>query len=181
MRRIFCLLVVLLYVNNALSQHYKPVDSLSEVKFTIKNFGINTPGSFKGLKGKINFSANNLANNSFNLSVEAGSVNTGIDLRDSHLKKTDYFDVAKYPIITFISTKITADVAETGTYTIFGRLSLKGISKDISFPFKAVQQNNGLLFTGAFKINRRDFNVGGSTAVLSNSVEMNLKVFVVKN
>lgn len=181
MKSVFCLFIALCSVLCSNAQQYKPVDSSSEVNFTIKNFGINTTGSFKGLSGKINFSENNLANSSFSISLNANTINTGIDARDNHIKKSEYFDVAKYPLISFISTKITADAAETGTYTIFGRLNLKGVVKEISFPFKVEPKKNGLLFTGSFKINRKDFNIGGGTTVLSNSTQLDLKVFAIKN
>ena len=102
-------------------------------------------------------------------------------MRDNHLRKEEYFDVGKYPAINFISTKITTDGAEPGTYIIFGRLTMKGVTREISFPFKVTQQTNGLTFSGKFNINRKDFNVGGSAAVLGNNVELNLKVFARKN
>ena len=56
-------------------------------------------------------------------------------------------------------------------------LEIKGITQNISFPFKAENKDGGILLTGEFTINRKDFNVGGSSAVLGNSVNVNLKVF----
>ena len=95
-------------------------------------------------------------------------------MRDNHLKKEEYFNAEKYPNISFVSTGIKPD---NNGYTISGSLTIKGISKNISFPFTAVAQNGGMLFTGNFSINRKDFNVGEGSAVLSNNVDVSLKVF----
>lgn len=160
------------------TQQYKPVDEKSEIKFTIKNFGLNTSGSFKGLKGTIKFNPSDLPSSSFNVSVDVNTLNTGIDQRDNHLKKEDYFYAEKYSTINFVSTSITAN--QNG-YNVNGNLTIKGISKPVSFPFTVQNKDDGMLFMGSFTINRKDFNVGGSSAVLSNNADIELKVFVIKN
>src|ERR1700759_210948 len=87
---------------SAHAQQLKPVDSKSEVKFTIKNFGLNTNGTLSGLKGTINFNSSNLSASSFNVTVEVNTINTGVDMRDSHLKKEEFFDAEKYQNISFV-------------------------------------------------------------------------------
>jgi polyisoprenoid-binding protein YceI len=174
MKTFLSLLFFVLCIISAQAQQLKPIDSKSEFKFTVKNFGLNTPGTFKGLKGSIQFNPSNISSASFNVSIDANTVNTGIDMRDNHLKSEDYFDAEKYPTINFVSTGVKAD---NNGYIISGDLTIKGITKNISFPFTAVQQNDGMLFTGNFSINRKDFDVGGGSAVLSNHVDVSLKVF----
>ena len=71
------------------SQLFIPSDSGSSIKFKIKNLGISVTGSFTGLKGKIQFDPANLGKSSIEATVEASSVNTGIDLRDDHLRKEE--------------------------------------------------------------------------------------------
>lgn len=163
------------------AQKFIPADAQSEVKFNIKNFGLKTAGSFKGLKGSINFDFSHPENSSFNVSVDANTVNTGVEMRDNHLKKEDYFDVTKFPVITIVSTKVQAVSGQEGSFIIFARLTIKGKTKDISFPFKAVSKEDGILFTGNFNINRRDFDVGGGTTVMSANVDISLNVFAKKN
>jgi polyisoprenoid-binding protein YceI len=169
----FCVLTFSVF-----SQQYKPVDNNSDIVFTIKNFGINTAGSLKGLKGAIKFNPSDLASSSFTVSVDVNTIYTGVDSRDDHLKREEYFDVEKYPLITFSSANIKKD--ENG-YAVTGNLTMKGISKTVSFPFTVQNQNNGILLSGNFSINRKDFNVGGSSAVLGNNVNISLKVFAVKD
>jgi polyisoprenoid-binding protein YceI len=156
------------------AQQYKPIDAKSEIKFIVKNFGLNTPGTLSGLKGSIQFNPSDLSNASFNVSVDVNTINTGIEMRDTHLKHEEYFYTEKYPTISFTSTAIKAN---NDGYIVTGELTIKGISKNISFPFTAVTQNGGMLFTSNFSINRKDFDIGGSSAVLSNNVDISLKVY----
>lgn len=159
------------------AQHLVPKDEGSEVKFSIKNFGLNVTGSFKGLKGIIVFDPANLPAAVFNVSVQANTVNTGNGSRDKHLKKEDYFNVASYPELNFTSTKIST--SGTG-YTVEGTLTIKGKKKNISFPFTAVAISNGYQLKGQFKINRLDFNVGSSSWVLSNELTVSLTIAAIK-
>jgi polyisoprenoid-binding protein YceI len=63
---------------------------------------------------------------------------------------------------------------------MFGNLIIKGVSKEIKFPFKATPKDDGFLFEGEFKINRRDFKVGGNSLSLSDDVTVSLSVFAKK-
>lgn len=171
----------LIYLLPANAQQYTPVDDSSKVEFTIKNFGINTTGNFKGLNGTISFSPDSLFSSLFNININANTVNTGIEERDNHLKKEEYFNVNKYANINFNANKITSDNVNTGTYLITGSLTIKGITKEVSFPFKVAQQPNGTIFTGTFQVNRQDFKVGKKSMVLSDNVEIKLRVFAKKS
>ena len=143
----------------------------SKVRFRIKNFGFNVTGSFNGLQGTVQFDPNNLAACSFDVSIDANTINTGINARDNHLRKDDYFDVKNHPRIRFVSTRVTPSTKK-GTLFIFGKLIIKGTTKEISFPFTAEPSGGGYLFSGEFKMNRRDFNVGGGSTVSDNLTVM---------
>ena len=147
----------------------KPIDANGSVTFTIKNFGLNTSGSFKGLKGNIKWDAANPAASFFDVTVDVNSINTGIDSRDSHLKEDDYFNAEKYPTIRFVSISIAAG-------NITGNLTIKGVTKKVSFPFTVNPSGKAVLFQGEFSVNRKDFGVGNSSAVLGDNVNVVLKV-----
>ena len=83
-----------------------PVDADSKVHFVIKNFGIKTGGDFTGLKGNIKFAPENLAASSFDVTVDANTIDTDNDSRDDHLRQAEYFDVATYKTIQFKSTRV---------------------------------------------------------------------------
>lgn len=167
-------------VGNSSAQNYVPVDAGSSVKFSIKNFGSAVLGTFKGLQGSIVFNPKSIASSSFNITVDAGTVNTDNGTRDKHLKKEDYFDVAKHSRISFVSTKISSS-SKQGEFIVDGNITIKGVAKPVSFPFTATAQGDGYLFVGQFKLNRRDFGVGSSSWVLSDDLTVYLSVFARKN
>jgi polyisoprenoid-binding protein YceI len=157
---------------------YKPVDKESTLNFKIGNFGFDVKGSFTGFKGDINFDSQNVINSSFDVTIDAATVNTDNNLRDQHLQGESYFDAKNYPTIHFVSSKITS-AGKENAFTASGKLTIKGKSKDISFPFKATPGTDRYLFNGSFRINRKDFGVGG-TSTISNELEVFLNVVAKK-
>jgi polyisoprenoid-binding protein YceI len=178
MKSILCFTAGLLACIGLKAQWLVPVDSLSTISFTIKNLGFNTHGTFSGLGGNIGYTPEAPATCHFDVQVAAETVNTGMDMRDDHLRKSDFFDVKNYPQISFVSEKITT-AKKSGTLFVFGKLTMKGITRDISFPFTVEPVNNGYQFKGTFKLKRRDFNIGGGSTI-SDELTVNLDVFAKK-
>ncbi len=175
MKIIKILFAALLISNTAFSQTYTATDEGSSVHFTIKNFGIKTGGDFTGLKGTIEFNPKALATSSINVSVNATSIDTDNGSRDKHLRKEEYFNVEKFPLLTFVSTKIT-ESSIAGRFFVIGNLTIKGVTKSVQFGFNATPSTTGYIFTGDFEINRRDFGVGGSSSVMADKLKVTLKV-----
>lgn len=156
-------------------QKYTPTDAASKVHFVIKNFGIRTGGDFTGLKGSIVFDPNALNTSSFNVTVNSNTVDTDNGTRDKHLRKEEYFNVEKYPLIRFVSTKVTKSTV-AGRFYVFGNLTIKDVIKPIEFGFSAKAVSGGYEFNGDFEINRRDFGVGGSSISMSDNLKVNLVI-----
>lgn len=153
----------------------KPTDEGSRVSFTIRNFGLQVEGSFSGLGGEMSFDPKSPQTARFDVYVKAVSIKTGNRLRDDHLVKKDYLNAVAYPEIRFRSTSVLAGTS-AGLYTLTGMLTLKGVSKEISFPFRVEPRGTGYVFKGSFQINRRDFGVGGGSISLSDNLTMMLQV-----
>lgn len=179
MMKIVLTIAILLNAFLISAQKYAPIDAESAVNFTIKNLGINVTGKFTGLAGSIIFDPESLSESKFSVSVNSASIDTDIKARDNHLKKEDYFYVERYPRISFISKTITKEAS--GQYKVTGVLEIKGISKEINFIFTANLITSGYLFKGGFKINRKDFKVGGKSLILSDQLSVNLSVMAQKN
>jgi polyisoprenoid-binding protein YceI len=177
MKNLLVFLSTVVTVHPAMAQ-LKPVNQGSSVQFKIKNFGFSVGGSFMGLEGTIQFDPADIAHASFNVSIDANTVNTGNNMRDDHLRNDTYFDVKKYPRILFVSTKVTPS-SEKAVLFIFGKLTIKNQTKDISFPFTAEASNDGYLFKGTFNINRKDFDVGGSS-IISDNLDVVLSILARK-
>ena len=154
---------------------YTPKDDGSKVHFVIKNFGVNTGGDFTGLAGSIVFDPNNLTTANFDVSVDASTIDTDIESRDRDMKKEEYFDVKTYPRMTFKSTKVTKTNKADYLY-MFGNITIKGVTKEVKFPFKATPKDGGYFFEGTFKLNRRDFGVGSSSMSLADELTVTLSV-----
>jgi polyisoprenoid-binding protein YceI len=174
MKYVHATLLALFVTSLSVAQTFVPVDTASKVSFRIKNLGFNTTGSFSGLAGVITFNPADPGGCSFDVHIDASSVNTGNDMRDNHLRAGDFFDVKNYPQIRFVSAKVSA-TKKNGTLFVSGKLTMKGITKEISFPFTAQPIQDGYLFNGEFMINRRDFKVGGRSTV-SDHLTVLLKV-----
>ncbi len=156
-------------------QLFAVTDAGSKIHFVIKNFGIKTGGDFTGLAGAIKFDPKNLAASSFNVSVKSASIDTDNGSRDGHLRKEEYFDVAKYPTLNFVSTKITESTT-AGRFYVFGNITIKGITKPVQFGFSALPKDGGYFFEGKLDLNRRDFGVGGNSMSLSDNLSITLAV-----
>ena len=178
MRNTLILLIGLLAAANKSTAQYSPADQGSTIKFTINNFGFGVDGSFTGLQGSIDFDPQNPAAGKFDVSIDAGTVNTDNSLRDSHLRNDSYFDVKNYPRIRLLSSRIVLKGA-AGTYQFEGQLTIKKTTLPVNFPFTVSPAGGGFLFKGSFTIKRKDFDVGG-TSTISNELTVSLNVIATK-
>jgi polyisoprenoid-binding protein YceI len=106
----------------------------TSVYFEITHLGLSkTHGRISKLSGKIREDEKDLAKSSVEFTAQVDSIDTALPARDEHLKNSEYFDVAKYPELTFKSTKVAR--ARDG-YVVTGDLTIKGTTKSVSIPFK---------------------------------------------
>jgi len=147
----------------------------STVSFKIKN-GFTVDGKFGTVEANIVFDAANFEQGSISASIDAKTIDTGIESRDTHLRKEDYFDVTKYPKISIKSKKITK--LANGTYAGLFDLTLKGVSKEVKIIFSYVENNNNATFEGGFTINRLDYGVGTSSWIMSDNCTIKITINV---
>lgn len=134
----FMVLGLALFSSLALAdqENYKIDDSHSFANWTIRHVASKTAGTFNDIKGTILIDRNNLQNSSVDARINMLSVNSGHAKRDAHIKKGDYLDAYKFGEMHFVSSKVEAKGADEGILT--GQLSLHGVTKEISFPFKVL-------------------------------------------
>lgn len=97
------------------------------------------------------------------------TITTGIGIRDKHLKKTDYFDIEKFPLIRLQSSGIKAKGKNyEGVFT----LTIKQISRTVIIPFSIYNNGNSSHLEGEFTINRLDFGIGEKSSILDNAVKI---------
>ena len=135
----------------------------SVIGFSIRHFELSfVTGRFKEFNSTIHYDASDVTKSSVEFTAKVESIDTGVAGRDNHLRTADFFDVAKFPEMTFKSTKVEK---KGKGYVMHGDLTLKGVTKPISFPFEvvgAVKDNRGNMRFGIAaetKINRRDYGI----------------------
>lgn len=145
-------------------------NSISDVTFKIGNLSFSSvKGKFKGMKGNISFDPKDLVNSSFDVCIDASSINTANEKRDKHLRSEDFLDTEKYPTICFASSEVKRT---TSGYETTGNLTLHGVTKGAIIPFQF--KNN--LFTGQLKINRFDYNIAPETGTIMAGKEINITI-----
>ena len=134
---------------------------------------------FNTVEGEFQFDAAKPANSSLNVKVPISSIDTGVAKLDAHLSSPDFFDVAKFPEATFISTKVTA--AGKGKLKLLGDLTIHGVTKPVTFD---VTVNNIAVhpmskkptagFDAVAKIKRSDFGVGNYVPNVGDQITMRI-------
>lgn len=152
--------------------------SSSSITFSIKNAGLTVNGSFGGPDATIVFEGEKPSGNKIDATLDVKSISTGIAARDNHLKKAEYFDAAAYPKIRMTASLFSKQ--GPGKYTGYFSLSLKNTTRAISVPFEFRESGSQATFTGSFTINRRDFDVGGSSWIMGDEVKVTIVVTAVK-
>lgn len=142
----------------------------STVTFQIRNFGLTVQGSLSGINGKVSLNEKGAVPVSFDLEVPVNSIETGIALRDNHLKKKEYFDASKFPLLKFMSTRV--EKKDATHFAVIGMLSVKGVSREIQIPTVMSDSAGNQTFSGSFTIDRLDYQVGGSSLSLADEVEV---------
>lgn len=149
-----------------------PLPEKSFIDFQVKNLGFPVKGTIKGLKGSIKYNAQTPAAAEFHLSADANTLTTENTMRDNHLHGADYFDVAKYPKLTFESAMI---VSTKKGLLVNGRLKIKNQERNIMVPVTVADNQNEWVFSGKFSIKRSDYSIGG-TSIISDNVEVNFLI-----
>lgn len=158
----------------------------SSIGFRVKHFGlVDVPGYFRDFTGTIVYDAKDMKKSSVNFSAKTTSVDTGVNARDNHLRTADFFEVEKYPEMTFKSTKVEK---KGKNWLVTGDLTMKGVTKQISFPFtvagfkKDAKGGVKMGVTAETSVNRRDFgvnygsNLPDGTQILSDNIAVVLQL-----
>jgi polyisoprenoid-binding protein YceI len=159
--------------NFNLTENWKVKSGEAKVTFTVKGPFGTVHGSFGGLKANIEFDDKHPEKGSLSASVDVNTINTGIGLRNSDLKKEKYFNADKYPQISFKSKSI--EKGEKG-FKAEGTLTMKDVSKPVSIPFTFTANGSQGVFKGDFEINREDFNIGSKGGSIGDKVSIHLEV-----
>jgi len=151
-----------------------PAHSLAE--FKVRHMMIsNVKGRFSKLSGTLSLDESGHHNSRIEVSAEAASINTGDDQRDAHLKSPDFFDVEKFPTLTFKSSGVR--VVGNGELSVEGDLTMHGVTRKVAFevegptpPSKDPWGNARIAVSATAKINRKDFGLNWNAALETGGI-----------
>lgn len=162
------------------------------VEFTIKHLMISTvKGRFGTVSGEISIDTSEPARSSVTVTIDASSIDTREPQRDAHLRSPDFFDVERFPTITFRSRKIEPSDRDS-TYRVIGDLTIRDVTREVAFDAtylgKAIDPwgNTKVGFAAETALNRRDFGLNWNVALeaggflVGDSVKINLEVQAAK-
>ena len=144
--------------------------------FAVKHMMVSTVnGTLGDVTGKVEVDDKDITKSKIDVSIDAKGINTKQVKRDEHLRSADFFDVEKFPAITFKSTKI--EKGEGSKLKVTGDLKIKGVSKsvvldgelsaEVANPFTKAKTRG---FSGSTTINRKDFGLSWNAALETGGV-----------
>lgn len=191
--RICALGIALMIPDYALASTWKIDQDHSNVGFSVKHLMVsNVKGSFARFSGMVDLDDRDITASRVSATIDASSINTNVQKRDDHLRGADFFDVAKYPNITFVSKKWsrTAD----GRLKVTGNLTMHGTTRDVVLnvdPFsREIRDAWGKTrrgTTATARINRQDFGITWNKALdaggvtIGNEVDIVLDIEMIKS
>jgi polyisoprenoid-binding protein YceI len=159
----------------------------SHIGFSVSHILGKVPGEFKNYDGGFSFDPKSPEKSKVKVTIQADSINTGIDKRDEHLKSPDFFDVNKYPQAAFVGKKVTS--AGDQKYTVVGDLTMHGVTKAVTLDVDYLGQDEMMgtpivAFSATTKIDRRDFGLvwgkdkltAGGNLMVGNEVTIQLDI-----
>ena len=151
----------------------------SKVEFLASKVTRTHHGSFKQFSGKIELVPNSIPDSRVSIDIDTASVEADDPQLTAHLKTPDFFDVAKMPKATFVSTKIEPSNAGGATHMVTGNLELHGVKKSITFPATIQVTPDSVSVNAEFAINRKDFGIvyaGKADDLIRDEVVMKLDI-----
>jgi len=175
----------------ALSAHaevetYTIDKSHSSVKFSVRHFVAKTTGNFSEFEGTLKIDREDLTQSSVEASIQIPSVDTDNQKRDAHLQEDDYFNAAKYPVMTFKSTqwKATDDKDE---FKVTGDLSFNGITKPVTLDVEVLgfaEGMRGIYLSGweaTTTLDRTEWGLTAGQPAVGNEVEVTINIEAHRN
>jgi polyisoprenoid-binding protein YceI len=150
----------------------------SKVRFTAATVLFDVDGEFEQFSVSIDGDPSKPQTVKVEANIEVDSLNTKNVKRDNHLKSPDFFDAAKYPMIRFASTGVKMQGSQL---VVTGNLTMHGVSKLVSIPFKVAKGKNGAgvdttTYKGKLTLDRNDYGIGTDSIAAKISLEDEVEI-----
>lgn len=155
----------------------------SSINFTIKHSGISfVPGKFEKFDGSMVASKADFTDAKINFTVDVKSINTSVEPRDNHLRSADFFEVEKYPSMTFVGTSFKK--IKGNNYELKGNMTIKNVTKPVTLSVvyggttKDQQGNEKIGFSAFLNLNRLDYNVNYDPTGMGIAKDVDIKIYL---
>jgi len=157
------------------AQYFEVDNEHSSILFAVSHAGLSyTYGRFEKCSGQILLNED-LNDTYFRFEIDVASINTNSRLRDDHLRGSEFFDVKKFPKITFTSTDVKLDEA-TNKYVVTGTMSMHGVQREVKMPITMIGVGKGPMgktrggFITKFTVQRSDFAIDSLPKVIGDQI-----------
>jgi polyisoprenoid-binding protein YceI len=155
-------------------------------QFAVRHMGLSTVrGAFSKTSGSVQYDPANPDKTVIDVTIDATSIDTRVEMRDKDLRSPNFFDVEKYPTITFKSKKVESPAK--GKLKVTGDLTIHGVTKEVVLdvdgptgPIKDPRGNQHMGAAGVTQISRKDFGVSGAPGGVADEIQITLDVEMVK-
>jgi polyisoprenoid-binding protein YceI len=156
----------------------KLIPAQSEIAFTSKQMGVPVDGKFKKFDAQVAFDPKKPEAAKISFAIDLASVSLGTAETEAELFKPDWFSTKLFPQASFASTAVKAVGA--GKFEVAGKLTIKGVSRDVLVPVALTQSAGSTSAIGSFTMKRLDFKIGdgdwGDTSLVANEVQVKIKL-----
>lgn len=156
----------------------KLIAAQSEIAFTSKQMGVPVDGKFKKFDAQVAFDPKKPETAKISFAIDLASVSLGAAESEAEVVKPDWFSTKLFPQATFASTGVKAVGA--GKFEVTGKLTIKGVSRDVLVPVALTQTGANTAAIGSFTMKRLDFKIGdgdwGDTSLVANDVQVKFKL-----
>ena len=175
--RLLVVLAALTSAGAALAQQ-KLVPAQSEIVFVSKQMGVPVEGRFTKVEAHISFHPAKPEGSQIAFTVDTGSATLGVPETDAELPKATWFNVPKFPQATFQSSSVKG--LGGGKFEVAGKLSIKGLSRDVVVPVTLTQSGAITTASGAFALKRLAYKIGenewSDTSMVADDVQVKFKL-----
>jgi len=163
----------------------------SDLLFQVRHLVTRVRGRFTDFSGTISFDPESPSASSVVVTIDAASIDTGTPDRDAHLRSADFFDVATYPTLAFVSSRV--DRKSNERFDVTGTLTIHGVAREVTLPVTYLGRatdpwgNERAGFESEITINRKDFGLGWNALletggfVVGDDVKITLSVQAIAN
>ncbi len=170
------LVVAAVLASSAFAGEWTLDSAHSSAQFSVKHMMVSTVrGEFQKISGTVSVDEKDVTKSKVNVTIDPASINTRQEKRDEHLRSADFFDVAQYPTMTFVSTKVQKGKA--GKLKVTGDLTMHGVTKPVTLDVDALSKpvknpwgQTVLGFSATGKLNRKDFGLNWNKGLEAGGV-----------